>query len=238
MTRSSTPLVLAAHGSSDPGFAAVITSLASIVAELRPQLDVRVGYLEHGPPALADVATLGSIVVPVLLTNGYHVHIDIPTKAAGTTVTPPLGPDRRLAFVLAKRLRASGWRGGPVVLAAAGSADDQALEDGHLAATYLSDELGVAVTAAFIGSGQPRLPDRAATALATYLIAPGKFADLVARSGAAHVAAPLGADPLLAEIIVDRYDVALDATRAQAPLRRTTGTDEAPNRTSGASHVS
>jgi sirohydrochlorin ferrochelatase len=213
MTRSSTPLVLAAHGSADPGFAEVITSLASIIASMRPRLDVRIGYLEHGPPTLADVSTPGCVVVPVLLTNGYHVHIDIPTKAAGATVTAPLGPDRRLAVVMTKRLRASGWRGGPVVLAAAGSADDQALEDAHLAASYLSSELGVAVTAAFIGSGQPRLRDRAATAVATYLIAPGQFADLVARSSAAHVAAPLGPDPLLAEIILDRYDAALDAAR-------------------------
>ena len=45
-------------------------------------------------------------------------------------ITAPLGPDRRLATVLAQRLRAAGWRGEqPVVLAAAGSADNEARAD-------------------------------------------------------------------------------------------------------------
>jgi sirohydrochlorin ferrochelatase len=208
MTRSSTSLVLAAHGSADPGFAEVITSLASIIASMRPRLDVRIGYLEHGPPTLAEVATPGCIVVPVLLTNGYHAHIDIPTQAVGARVAASIGPDPRLAVVMADRLRASGWRGQRVILAAAGSADEQALDDARNAAADLSRVLGVDVTTAFIGSGEPRLRDVEAAAIATYLIAPGQFADTVRRCGASAVAAPLGADPLLAEIILDRYDAA------------------------------
>jgi sirohydrochlorin ferrochelatase len=214
MTRSSTPLVLAAHGSADPGFAKVITSLASIIVAARPQLDVRIGYLEHGPPTLAEVSTPGCVIVPVLLTNGYHVHIDIPTQAVGALVAASIGPDPRLAVVMADRLRASGWQGQRVVLAAAGSADEQALDDARNAAADLSRVLGVDVTAAFIGSGEPRLRDIEAEAVATYLIAPGQFADSVRQCGASVVAAPLGADPLLAEIILDRYDAAVAAPDA------------------------
>jgi sirohydrochlorin ferrochelatase len=203
------PLVLAAHGSIDPRFGAVMTSLAGGIGGLRPELEVRIGFLEHGPPALAEVAGPDCVVVPVLLTNGYHAHIDIPTKAGGV-ITAPLGPDRRLATVLAQRLRAAGWRGEqPVVLAAAGSADNEARADARLAAADLSRELAVPVTTAFIAAGEPQLRNVPAAAVATYLIAAGRFADAVARSGVPIVAAPLGADRLLAEIILDRYDAAL-----------------------------
>jgi sirohydrochlorin ferrochelatase len=204
--------VLVAHGSADPKFATVITSLASTVAAARPDVEVRVGYLEHGPTELAEVVNAGCVVVPVLLTNGYHVHIDIPSRAAGATITSALGPDPRLATVLAQRLREAGWLGEePVVLAAAGSADGQALDDARRAAADLALELGVAVTAAFIGSGQPRLREVPAAAIATLLIAPGRFADLTATAGAPTVAAPLGAHPLLAQIVLDRYDAAVAA---------------------------
>jgi sirohydrochlorin ferrochelatase len=209
-----TPLVLAAHGSTDPRFADVVSSLASLVVASRPQLDVRVGYLEHGT-SLAQVSDPDCVVVPLLLTNGYHAHIDIPTQAPASVIAAPLGPDYRLALVLADRLREAGWRGGPVVLAAAGSADERALQDARRAAADLSCVLGVAVTAAFIGSGEPRLDT--AAAVATYLIAPGKFADLAAATGVI-AAAPLGADPRIAEIILDRYDRALTRpARARNP---------------------
>jgi sirohydrochlorin ferrochelatase len=210
------PLVLAAHGSADPRFADVITALAAMLRAQRPTLEVRIGYLDHARPDLAEVSDPGCVVVPVLLTNGFHAHIDIPSRAGGAVIAAPLGPDRRLAIVLADRLRSGGWRGETVVLAAAGSADEQALDDARTAAADLSHELGVEVTTAFIGSGQPRL--QAAAAIATYLIAPGRFADAAKAAGLATsagssagacVAAPLGADPILAEIILDRYDAAL-----------------------------
>lgn len=228
-----TPLVLAAHGSADQRFAEVITSLAAMLVERRPQLDVRIGYLEHGPPALPDVTNADCIVVPVLLTNGYHVHIDLPSQANGAVIAPSLGPDRRLAVVMANRLRASGWRDQAVVLAAAGSVDERALDESRTAAADLSCELGVSVMAAFIGSGEPRLCDVEPAAVASFLIAPGRFADTAAGCGAAVVAPPIGADPLIAEIILDRYDFAL----ARRPLRRTTATPDSPNRTNRATHV-
>jgi sirohydrochlorin ferrochelatase len=203
------PLVLAAHGSSDPRFGEVLVSLAAMIVGLRPALEVRIGFLEHGPPALADVSGPDCVVVPVLLTNGYHAHIDIPTKAAGV-IAAPLGPDRRLATVLAERLRAAGWRGEqPIVLAAAGSADAEARADARQAAADLGRELGLPVETAFIAAGQPGLRDVPAAAIATYLIAPGRFADVVAESCVPVVAAPLGADRRLAEIALDRYDDAL-----------------------------
>jgi len=205
------PLILAAHGSADPRFAEVIESLATLVVGLRPGLDVRIGYLDHGPD-LRQVATSGGVTVPVFLASGYHVRSDVPARAA--IVTKAVGPDRRLTTVLADRLREAGWNGErPLVLAAAGSSDPRALADVRQTADDLSVTLRVDVSAAFVSDGEPRL-DGTAAAVATYLLAPGHFADRVASCGAAIVAAPLGADPLIAEIILDRYDA------AQSPRER------------------
>jgi sirohydrochlorin ferrochelatase len=201
-------LVIAAHGSADPRFAEVVDALASEVSSRRPGLDVRAGYLDHGD-SLETVTDSASVVVPLFLASGFHVRTDVPART-DATVTPAVGPDRRLVDVLVRRLREAGWRHEhPLVLAAAGSSDDRALADVHQTARDLGDELGVEVPAAFVGSGEPRLADLDPAAVATYLLAPGQFADAVAACGAAVIAAPLGADPLIAQIILDRYDAAL-----------------------------
>jgi sirohydrochlorin ferrochelatase len=201
-------LVIAAHGSADPRFGATVDAIAALVVAARPDLDVRVGYLEHGEP-FESVADAESVVVPLLLTSGYHARQDIPSRFAGT-VTAPIGPDRRLIGVLVRRLRDAGWGGErPLVLAAAGSADARALADVHQMARDLGDELGLDVQAAFISAGEPALSDAGAAAVATYLLCPGKFADEAAGCGADVVAAPVGADPLIAEIVLDRFDSAV-----------------------------
>jgi sirohydrochlorin ferrochelatase len=202
-------LVLAAHGSTDPKFAGVVESLASLVAASRPDVAVAVGYLEHGLPLLPDVARADSVIVPVFLASGFHVRRDLPAQAPSSTIAVSVGPDPRLADVLARRLREAGWRDGSVVLAAAGSEDPVALADVRCVARDLGDELGTTVTAAFLSAGEPRLTDLAPAAVASYLLAPGHFADVVAACGAPIVTAPLGADPQIAEIILDRYDAAV-----------------------------
>jgi len=80
------PLVLIAHGSTDPRFDEVVQAVASRVRVLRPQLEVRVGYLEHGPPSVADVAA-GGVLVPLLLASGFHVLRDLPSQAPGAAVS-------------------------------------------------------------------------------------------------------------------------------------------------------
>jgi sirohydrochlorin ferrochelatase len=46
-------------------------------------------------------------------------------------------------------------------------------------------------------------------ALASYLLAPGHFESLAREAGADLVSAPLGADPRLVEIALERFDAAL-----------------------------
>ena len=203
------PLVLVAHGSRDPRFGAVVYTVAARLRDLArrvdPRIDVRVAYLEHGPPLVADVATPGAVAVPLLLSAGYHARVDLPMQAPGARVTPAVGPDARLAAVLANRLREAGYDGGEVTLAAAGSADPRSLADVETAAGQLAALLGERVRAAYVSAGEPRLSQLRPHAVACYLLAPGSFADAVAACGAPVVAQPLGAHPVLAEIALDRY---------------------------------
>jgi len=180
------------------------------VRDRRPGTEVHVGYLDHGSPLLTDLNTRDAVVVPLLLSSGFHVHADIPTAAPGASIAGAVGPDTALAAAIADRLREAGWSGEtPVVLAATGSADPQSNADVRTAADQLAAELGVAVTAAFVSGGKPALADSGAAAVASYLIAPGHFADEIASCGAAIVSAPIGVDPRVADVICARYDAQL-----------------------------
>jgi sirohydrochlorin ferrochelatase len=203
-------LVLAAHGSSDPGYPAVFDGIADRIVGNRPDLDVLVGYLEHCEPRLSDLATAGAVVVPMLLGAGYHLDVDLPAVAPEAIITASLGPDPRLAAVVAHRLMEAGWiPGTPVTLAAAGSSHDAGLADVETATGQLAELLGVAVRAAYVGAGSPSLTEVRSPAIATYLLAPGHFADQIGGCGASVISAPIGADPRVAEVAMSRYDAAL-----------------------------
>lgn len=220
MTRP--PLLLVAHGSVDPRFAAVVEAVAAGVRRLDASLDVRLGYLEHGPPRIADVAVAGAIAVPLLLSAGYHVRVDLPAQAPDVVVSAAVGPDPRLAEALADRLAEAGYDGqSPLTLAAAGSADPRSRADVDSAAEQLASRLGVEVSVAYVAAGEPRLTDVAPRVVASYLLAPGTFADQVAACGAGVVSAPIGAHPLLAEIALDRYLERLRAGGIRQPPGRT-----------------
>ncbi|HWB66209.1 MAG TPA: CbiX/SirB N-terminal domain-containing protein [Mycobacteriales bacterium] len=201
----SAPLIIASHGSREPAHAATVSAIAARVRELAPDLDVRIGYLGHSLPRLTAAARDGGVVVPLLLTRGYHVTTDIPRQAPGCVVTEPLGPDRRLAALLARRLRETAWAGGAVALAAAGSRHDDAIDDVRTVGGWLAEELDAPVQVGFVASGEPRLGP--SETVASYLLADGHFAHAVRKHGRI-VTAPLGADPALAEIVLDRYAAA------------------------------
>ena len=104
------------------------------------------------------------------------------------------------------------------MLGAAGSSQPSAVEDCRTVAAALSRLLGRPVTAAFLSAAEPRLADAVAAqglpgrrvVVATYLLAPGFFADLAAASGADVVTPPLllPDEPVpdeLVDIVVERY---------------------------------
>jgi len=190
---------------------------------------VELGWLERVRPAAAEVlrGLAGPVVVvPVLLSTGYHVKVDIAALVGDrprTVVARQLGPDRRITAIVADRLRPGRHRGADVVLFGAGSSDPEALA--HLAevatdlqALLRADEPGTSpvVHPRFLTDveGWRRgIPDGAD--LANYLLAPGHFNDRLpdraARLGSRWWAPPLGAHPALAAVIWDRYDEALAA---------------------------
>ena len=214
----SVALVLAAHGSTDPRFGDVVESLAAQVRERRPGLEVRVGYLEHGPPSIEDAVDDACVVVPLLLAAGYHVRVDLPGRATEAVISAAVGPDVLLAQALTDRLTEAGFTGSdPVVLAAAGSTDERALDDVRRMAGWLGERLGVEVGVAFVSAGSPRLADLHPRVVSSYLLAPGAFHDIALASGASVVSPPIGDHPVIADLVVARYDAAAQVPGRTAP---------------------
>jgi sirohydrochlorin ferrochelatase len=220
----SRPTLLAvAHGSKDPAAKATITALAREVNRFAPVLNVRVAFIQHAEPSLDDelsAAGENAVIVPLLLSTGYHLATDIAgaASAAGARVAGPLGPDTLLVTALAGRLAEAGVPDGtPVVLAAAGSTDPAAQRDAERQAELLAERLEVPVTAAFLSAARPRVDEAVAelearenrdVAIASYLLAPGHFQDLLRGAGARWVSAPLGGHPAMAGLVIDRYRTA------------------------------
>ncbi|MCX5198089.1 sirohydrochlorin chelatase [Streptomyces sp. NBC_00249] len=238
-------LVAVAHGSRDPRALHTVLALLERVRELRPRLDVRLGHVELNAPLLGDtlheLSTRArdpeAVLVPLLLGRGTHVKRDLPAaaaRAAGlrTRIAAPLGPHPLLVEALFERLLEAGWTPGTaVVLAAAGSRDPDSAADTHHTAALLSERLGgVAVVPGYASAAAPTTADavRALSArghhriaVASYFAAPGRFASASAAASPGPAAAPLGAHPALARLVLHRYDEALRTGRAQ-PLELAT----------------
>jgi sirohydrochlorin ferrochelatase len=236
-------VALVSHGTSSPAGRRAVAALIDAVTVRAPSRRVISGFVDVQQPDLR--ATLaradGGIVVPLLLSAGYHVHVDMRDAVRAETgrwvLAAALGPDARLCELLAHRLREAGWApGDAIVLAAAGSSDPRAVTDCRDMASRLERELGCDVACGFISTAIPRLQDavRAVGAaragrrvvVATYLLAPGYFADLAAElalaAGAAVVSAPLvRADaPVsdgLVDIVLDRLNRAETAACDGSP---------------------
>src|SRR5919205_4066300 len=135
-------LVACAHGTRGPPGRRLIAELALAARELRPGLVTTAAFVDVQPPTVADVVAglaadgRPSVVVPLLLSGGYHVHVDIAGAVAAhesAVAARPLGPDPRLVAVLHDRLLAAGVDPRDpltaVVLAAAGSSDPRSVAD-------------------------------------------------------------------------------------------------------------
>ncbi|MDQ0796494.1 sirohydrochlorin chelatase [Streptomyces sp. B1I3] len=245
--RPSAPtLVAVAHGSRDPQALRTVLELLELVRELRPGLDVRLGHIELNEPLLpATLAGIGAgdaVLVPLLLGRGHHVRYDLPRAAAGagalrTRLAAPLGPHPLLVEALYERLVEAGWRAedgtsrsSAVVLAAAGSRDPDSAVDARRTARMLSDRLGgVPVVPAYASAATPTVPvalralaarGRHRVAVASYFAAPGRFATAAAAAAPGVAAAPLGAHPAMARLLLHRYDQAAGAASSREDLAR------------------
>ena len=252
-------LVAVAHGSADPRAAAAIGELIPLVARRACERglsapELRVAYLGHAAPSVPQVmGTFGPgaqvTVLPLLLTAAYHSKTDIPrllaradTGRQNVTYGEPLGPHPLLLRALERRLPEVALQKPSevgVVLAAAGSSDPEANAIvARLAAQWQAGAGWFAVRPAYASAARPAPAQAVAELLkagarrvvvASYLLAPGLFADRIRdaslAAGAAAVspallplppAAALLPLPEVADVILDRYQEAATRERIAA----------------------
>jgi Uncharacterized conserved protein len=183
-----------------------------------------------------------AVVVPLLLGSAFHARVDIPELVADVTgrlpllrisVSTVLGPDALLESAALARLAETGAAADPalgVVLTGVGSAHAPAnAAVARLAARWHAAGDFAAVTHAFATTGPDvataiaRLRARGARrfAVAPWFLAPGLLLDRVevlAQQTAPDVvvAEPLGAHPLIAQLVLRRYAEARTTQRRAA----------------------
>ncbi len=225
-------LICCAHGTRTPAGRRAIGSLVAAVRANAPELVVRTAFVDVQPPVLARIvpqvcAQGPAVVVPLLLSSGFHVGVDIAQATSGglATAANPLGPDDRLTSLLLQRLREIGLADEDVlILAAAGSSRPESVPDIAAVATQLRAFHPGPVRIGYGASRAPLVPDAVAAAraehpgrrvvLGSYLLAPGFFQRRLEQAGADLVSAalingePESLAPLVG-IVMDRYAEAL-----------------------------
>ena len=218
-------LIACAHGTRFEEGRVVVRELLDLLRATAPDdVEVLEAYVDVHGPFVADVVeaarerTSDIVIVPLLLSTGYHTEVDLREAADGLPVAAPLGPHRLLAEILADRVRDAGAApDDTVILAAAGSTRPGAVVDVEGMAAMLSDA-GVRgpVVAAYAAASPPRIPDAVASAraegqrtvAASYVLAPGHFSRGIERADADLTSAPIGADPRVAAVVWERWRAA------------------------------
>lgn len=234
-------LVLTAHGSRDPRSGANAEAVADRVGRMRPDLDVRLAFLELNTPNFVDVLTglpdaRRAVVAPLLLASAYHARLDIPEQIAragahGIRQADVLGEDGRLVSVLRERLAEVGVSAldedlGVMVVAIGSSNLAANARTARVVSRLAAGTQWAGATTAFatcpeasVARAAEQLRRRGARRLviAPWFLAPGFITDGVstfARNNGIRMAEPLGAHRLVAETVLDRYDDALAADAA------------------------
>ena len=173
------------------------------------------------------------VVVPLLLGSAYHARVDLPALVDGVTADLPglrvvisdvLGIDPVLEAVALDRLTEAGADladpGLGVVVTAVGSSNAPANAAVAQLAERWQARHGLPVAAAFASAAKPDIVGAIANlrahgaeriAVASWFLAPGLLPDRVARLAAQAdpavlLAAPLGPDPRVADLVLTRYD--------------------------------
>jgi sirohydrochlorin ferrochelatase len=213
-------LLVVAHGTASAEGSATTLRLVEAIRAARPTSSVDLCFLDVALPQLSEVVDeRPTVVVPLLLSTGYHVQSDIPAAVAGypaVRVARHLGPDPLLVAALTDRLGDVAPRD-CVVLAAVGSSRPEAAGELAETARLLGCRLGRAVRVLTLADDVrgmlEALPGPAR--VATYLLTEGQFVNTLrqAAEGIGTVAAPIGVHPALVELVWQRYDGAVDQVR-------------------------
>ncbi len=227
------PLIAVAHGSRDPRSARVVTAAVAAIRARRPDLDVRLCFLDLTAPSVDQVvdavAAEGhstAVVVPLLLGSAFHARVDLPGILTAARARHPqltlvqsdvLGHDRRLVSAVRERIAETGVAGDDarsgVVLAAVGSSDPRANERTRTLGAVLAEGTRWAgTTVCFATSAEPTVAQAVSLlrtrgveriVIAPWFLAPGRLTDRLC-------AAALDADPdvVFAETIGAHHHVA------------------------------
>ena len=212
-------LLAVAHGTASAAGSATTHGLVDAIRVARPRTAVDLCFLDVAEPRLPNMLDeRPTVVVPLLLSTGYHVHSDIPgalERYPHARVARHLGPDPLLVDALADRLGALA-PGDSVVLVGAGSTRPEAADELADMGRLLGGRLGHAVRVLTLGDDVRAVlattpqPVR----VATYLLADGQFVTSLrkAADGLATVADPIGVHPSVVQLVWQRYDDAAATT--------------------------
>lgn len=222
-----TTLIACSHGTASEAGRATVAGLVELVRRRIPATRVVQAFVDVQEPDIVtmleqEAARDEVVVVPLLLSVGFHTAVDIAQAVgahANARQTEPLGTHPLIADVLATRLRAAvrgAWLPGDrVVLAAAGSSNPAAVADVAITADHLRRRIPAPVSIGYASAIEPRIDtsvdgaraDHGADRIiaASHVLAPGYFAGLVEKAGADLVSAPLGIDSRIADVIIERF---------------------------------
>ncbi len=210
-------LVTVAHGTRNEVGNRVAVELTAAAGE-RLGVATAASYVELCEPLFEDVMAgldAPGVVVPLLLSTGFHVRHDLPEAVSRASVPVELGgalgPDPLLAAAQTDRLLEAGApSGAPVVMVAAGSRDPAATDDLEGAAALLAEAWGGEVRLATLTGIGERPADvvRPGDVVSPYLLSPGYFANRARResldAGAAAVAHVICTHANVVELICER----------------------------------
>lgn len=229
MPQPSNALVVVAHGTRSTAGQETVRRIAAAVAERLPGVLVRDAYVDVQEPTAADVVSeLAAecervVVVPLLLSTGYHVQVDVARAVRpfpNAVSTGPLGPHPLLADALIDRARGAGASDSDgLVVAVAGSSRPETVVDATRIAELVAERRPGPTSIGYAAKAEPPVAEAvlvlrdtgsARVVVAPYLVAEGFFHDQLFRLDADLVAAPLGAHPLLIDVVVERFQRALE----------------------------
>ena len=230
-------LVICAHGTDDPEGRQTTLDIAAAAAARLPDVRVSCAYVDVQEPSLdAEVARLVAAgrrvaVVPVLLTTGFHVRVDVGRAERAhpghVASSGPLGPHPLLVEALRGRLLESGAApDATVVVAVAGSRREDAREAGLSVGAALAGRWVGPVSVGFLAAAEPLLPDAVAAAraaspgpvvVASYLTGRGFFHRLAGQAGGDVLTEPLADHPALIDLVIQRFH---EASARLPPLNR------------------
>ncbi|MCZ4519083.1 sirohydrochlorin chelatase [Rhodococcus ruber] len=204
-----TALIAVAHGSRDPRSSATVLRAVDVLRRRRPDLDVRVAFLDLTEPGVGHVvdAVVGDghthiVSVPLLLGKAFHAKVDLPELLAGARTrhrhvsivqADVLGDDRLLIEAVRDRILDTGVAlDDPTVgiaLGAVGSSVSQANQRTRVVAQKLLAGTGWAGAVTCFATSVEPSPDDAVAHLramgatrivvAPWFLAPGLLTDRI-----------------------------------------------------------